>query len=144
MHSNISCTACVQYYEPSHFGSCVDICGDEVLINLNCDYRKGEPLDGCTDECEIEDGFECMNESMRSICSYTRVLDIRVVGYSRVRLENKFVLEVKIEPFLWVFKTSQVRGAFQIANQLFSLDQVEVNKETSTFSFRVDFTQDLL
>lgn len=50
--------------------SCFEICGDNWVFDLACDLGMGGDYDGCNDDCEIEDDFECRNNSNRSICSY--------------------------------------------------------------------------
>ena len=47
---------------------CYVICGDEIIIGEECEDGNTETGDGCSDECEVEEGFYCTDD-YPSVCT---------------------------------------------------------------------------
>mgnify|MGYP002414094089 CR=1 FL=1 len=46
---------------------CTFECGDSILVENECEDLNQDSGDGCSEECEVERGYECTKE-MPSIC----------------------------------------------------------------------------
>ena len=55
------------------------------MLNESCDLGMGNELDGCTDTCEVENGFTCSTNSTttKSICSYEGAIELKLVSTSK-------------------------------------------------------------
>ena len=40
---------------------CTDLCGDSIVIGLDCDNTFGIDFDGCDDQCEEMTNFTCQS-----------------------------------------------------------------------------------
>lgn len=61
-------------------GSCREICGDGILIYLQCDDGNNINGDGCSSSCLIEDGWNCTSASP-SICSLKDTIKMEFIDY---------------------------------------------------------------
>ena len=54
-------------------------------MNDSCDLGKGNDLDGCTDTCEVENGFTCSveNSTAKSVCSYVGMIELKILSISK-------------------------------------------------------------
>lgn len=61
--------------------TCVEICGDGVALEVECDDGNIVNDDGCSDKCQIEEGFECeaIDTGDQSVCRLTTQLQINGV-----------------------------------------------------------------
>jgi cysteine-rich repeat protein len=82
-------------------GKCGDICGDGILIDLQCDDGNTISGDGCSSNCVIEKGWACNltnSTSTKSLCSLIDVPVISVIKFSKQGGSNKInaVLEMSL------------------------------------------------
>ena len=56
-----SCTSCSNSVGTalSSTGECVDICGDSIIIDSECDDGNTDSGDGCSSDCKVESGYIC-------------------------------------------------------------------------------------
>ena len=85
----------------------MQICGDELVYQEECDLGSGVDFDGCTDECMVEVGFACRVDSntAKSICSYTGELEVELLTIEKEMFSNTLKLAFSVDPQLQFFNT---------------------------------------
>ena len=91
---------CQGYYMTN--GVCHTICGDKVIINEfeQCDDGNFIDGDGCSSSCTVEKDFKCVNIISYSSCSYTGVLDIKLISWEKNSYCNCLTFVLDISPKL--------------------------------------------
>ena len=79
---------------------CDEQCGDGILFTLECDDGNLINGDGCSDVCEVEEGYECMNGSQTevSVCSYNSTISMSILTGTKNPTSNSLTLTYVIEP----------------------------------------------
>ena len=99
---------CLPFYEyvPA-IQRCKDLCGDSVVITDQCDLGPGVFHDGCTDQCQQEPNYTCINNSdpvsghFKSICSYDLPLNITLFSVEKEPFKNTLTFTYLIAPYLF-------------------------------------------
>jgi len=47
---------------------CTPKCGDNVIVDSECDDGNLDSLDGCSNTCVFEDGWNCDSSSGKTVC----------------------------------------------------------------------------
>ena len=94
-----SCTQCrPEYTYNSYSQLCNEVCGDGLRFNLACDDGNNVDGDGCSSDCKIETGYNCMGGSPNSkdTCSNYRpsVLVLKQAGMSH--LPRRIILNINL------------------------------------------------
>lgn len=79
------CIDCKPFYSyVDRTKRCLDVCGDSIVMNDECDNGFGVKNDGCSDSCKQDINYVCVNKSDTvdghavkvSTCSYNKSLEI--------------------------------------------------------------------
>ena len=64
------CVYCtyVPGYGITKSGACSELCGDGLLLDLQCDDGNTDDGDGCSQNCIIEEGWHCEANNSASVC----------------------------------------------------------------------------
>lgn len=98
--------ACTRTKCPAGFrlykDACIEICGDGLLFELECDDGNNVDGDGCSERCTIEKDYRCKNGSATtpSICGYAESLEFTLVNAERVDFSNQLLLTLSVNPSL--------------------------------------------
>ena len=136
------CSSCVDGAVHDEDGNCEERCGDLVIIGEPCDLELGIENDGCTDNCEIEQDFDCYTESSesRSVCSFNGNLSLKTVKTSKELFSNQLTVEFQLSPDLYVFQSVSPQFYLSFDSDLLTLTSFSYNKESSTFSVSFSYT----
>jgi cysteine-rich repeat protein len=93
---NSSCVFCssVPGYRMAN-GICGEICGDGVLIYLQCDDGNNANGDGCSSNCLIEQGWNC-TATGPSVCILKDKVTMNVVSYYKKAGVNELYIYLEI------------------------------------------------
>ena len=131
LFSNNACLSCndVQGYHLQG-NSCAEICGDGLVIYLQCDDGNSLNGDGCSANCMIEKGWNCSNTiSTPSACTLIAPPTISIASTSKLPALNQIAIIMQLSlPIL-------IRPA-QLALTLSGVD-------TKDYSYTVAQTADL-
>lgn len=107
----VSCTS-VTGYMISTTGTCVEICGDGILIMFQCDDGNRLNGDGCSSNCVIESGWSCTPTSP-SICQLFQPITMSLTSLAKVPGKNSLniVLGLSLPILLKQTLTLTVEGA---------------------------------
>ena len=83
----------------------MDKCGDGYDMIYPCDELKGNELDGCTDQCQVEDNFECYLDGTNSICSYNGDFGLEMLSMEKEMFANSITLQLRLSPPLFIFES---------------------------------------
>ena len=88
-------------------GVCVEICGDGILFNLECDDGNRVGGDGCSADCKVETNYTCENgtSTSPSLCSYNQPLDLAILTSYKDPSSNTIVFALSVGPILKVLDT---------------------------------------
>ena len=104
------CLTCLPFreYIPA-IKRCKDKCGDSIVITDQCDNGPGIFHDGCTDQCQKEPNYTCVNTPemvsgqsiFRSVCSYDLPPIIKLFSARKKPFENSLTFTYLIVPYLF-------------------------------------------
>lgn len=79
---------------------CIDICGDGLLTDLECDDGNKVDGDGCSSTCTIEGNYTCVNGSATSpsVCSYNQQISLKLVDTIKDPTSNKISFYFTLSP----------------------------------------------
>ena len=97
-------------------GKCVQICGDGMVVILECDDNNTIDFDGCSSTCKIEPFFNCTGQP--SVCSFASNVNLSIVNQTMEPLIcNTITFEVQLEPSSATFAQSYVKWENFITTQ---------------------------
>lgn len=129
------------YYLDAATGQCLEICGDGVLFNLQCDDNNTLDGDGCSSVCTVEADFTCSGGSSLtpSACSYSGPIVFELISYVKEPTQNKVTIKAKLSPNIPLFDTVNyeecVVPSFPISGRKTVYD---TNTGEITFEFEYD------
>ena len=116
------CLTCLPFYEyvPA-IKRCKDLCGDSIVITDQCDLGPGVFHDGCTDQCQTEPNYTCVNNSatvsgqavQTSICSYDLRLNISLFAVQKEPFKNSLTFTYLVAPYLFGLPDTTLRSFTQ-------------------------------
>ena len=122
-------------------GECKEICGDGILIYLQCDDGNNRNGDGCSENCLIESGWTCTSDSP-SLCTLKGSLEISVIDYEKVGGANIIILYLNISiPIILVpskFSLSITSLSSSLFTYTLTQDTKNLSKLTLTLSYKAD------
>lgn len=84
---------------------CQDICGDSIVVNDLCDLGLGVQLDGCTDQCTVEDNFTCNNVTNGnfkvSYCKYHGTIVVTLNYVNKALFANEITVHFNVTPYIY-------------------------------------------
>ena len=98
------CTGCTEgfYFQND---VCPQVCGDAVSHYFDCDLELGIDLDGCTDNCQLEQNFSCYVNDTETVCSYNGTFSISTVSVEKDLFSNALTIIFNIVPFIYTFQS---------------------------------------
>ena len=135
--SETQCVECISTYQPVSY-TCAEKCGDALVYDLDCDLEPGNDYDGCTDQCEVEDDFECLKNGVRSLCSYNGTFAVELVSTEKELFANSITMKFNIQPFLHAFNSADPNEFITFNDSAFQ--SVQSSFDTSTKQLLVTFT----
>lgn len=84
-------------YNPS-CQKCFEICGDGKRFNLECDDGNNEDGDGCSRDCKVEPGFNCLGGSAteKDNCVIYRPERVKLTQIGQIRQSTRVVINLKL------------------------------------------------
>ena len=120
----------------------MEICGDGVLLERECDDGNIINGDGCSDQCKIEPYFVCSNQEMHtSACKLETVVDVVDIKVLKVPEENKLTLELDVSPVTDAYQSYEL-------GQIFEFDHPGITINTASYAdgkliIETSYTEDL-
>ena len=137
-----SCLVCENstYYLSSETQTCLEVCGDGLLFNLECDDGNTEDGDGCSSECKIEDNFTCSggSASTPSACSYSGSVLFNLTSFVKSKVANQVVVKAKLEPVIPLFNKIDYENSI-VPNFPVSSRKTVYDPETGFITFTFDY-----
>jgi cysteine-rich repeat protein len=83
--------------------ACVEICGDGLLFNLECDDGNDIDNDGCSSSCKIEKNFRCVKTlSNTSQCTYMKKdISLSLKSIYKSDLLDQGIFTFSLTPYLF-------------------------------------------
>lgn len=151
-----SCYACTQcrpeYTYCAISQLCTEICGDGKRFSLQCDDGNNVNGDGCSSDCQIEVGYNCVGGSPNSkdICTTFKPRSLSITQSGQSHLTNKIVLNVRLNYLPSDLLKSAVdcknscNGVLEVAivkgfNTFVSIKSTYIATTTYSFSIEIDF-----
>lgn len=108
-----TCTVCTSTYYLSS-GVCLEICGDGLLFNLECDDGNTINGDGCSSVCRVETDYTCVGgtSTTPSTCSFSGTLLVSITLFKKDPSQNKVYLQATVTPALAELATIDFSTAF--------------------------------
>ena len=123
-------------------GECVEICGDGVLLERQCDDGNIKNGDGCSDQCVIEEHYVCSNEaSAVSICKLDVDVEIQGMDVQKVAEENTLKFALDIFPATDAYKEYSLENIFYFDNPALAIK--DVYYEDGKLYIEADYSEDV-
>ena len=103
----------------------------------------GNDYDGCTDQCEVEDNFECLNNRSRSLCSYNSTFDVELVNLEKELFANFITMKFNIQPFLYAFNSADPNEFITFNDSSFQNVQSSFDFENKQLLVTFTYSQDM-
>ncbi len=84
-------------FDPSS-QKCFELCGDGKRFNLECDDGNNIDGDGCSRDCKLESGYQCVGgcPDGRDNCLYYKPDRIEISQIGQIRRSTSVVVNIKI------------------------------------------------
>ena len=123
-------------------GECVELCGDGVRLEVECDDGNIVNLDGCSDQCKVEDFYSCSQEEMQtSICKLNTSIEITEAEIQKVPEQNKLEITLSISPQTDAYKNYDLQSIMKFVGADISIDKVTY--EDGELKLSVSYKEDL-
>lgn len=79
-------------------GDCEEVCGDGMNFFGVCDDGNTLPGDGCSSNCTVEPGWECVNFDPRSpsFCKVTGNLTVALISGIKILGKNEIIIRISL------------------------------------------------
>ena len=119
--------------------SCSSVCGDGLIVLLEgCDDNNNISGDGCSEQCEVEDFYECIGEP--SNCSLVGSIDFNSIDKDGC---NSFNLLLEISPLIPQQQSQKVLDLINIPHPNISHINKEYDKKNGVISIKAEYTGDI-
>ena len=122
-------------------GQCVEICGDGVLLERECDDGNIVNGDGCSDQCRIEPYFVCSQIDEISICKLQTTITLNIEKLTKDYMHNGFEMEFSLHPATEVYNDYVLESILQFMDQHISIR--EASYSSGKLRVNADYFEDL-